>query len=143
MRSTAWDRFVSQFGGSAMAGKREKPDKTVSKHRQGKVLSGQSGPNLRSRQPFLNAIGRSYASLDVASGRQIRISKLGVYSYMNFSRSALVLPAFTMYSAAVFPIALRGVREVETVTGRLSTISRPLNPASATRSGTLIPAAMQ
>ena len=38
---TNWDRFVPQIGGSAMAGKREKPEEIVSKLRQVEVLQGQ------------------------------------------------------------------------------------------------------
>ena len=39
--STNWDSFVPQIGGSAMAGKREKPEEIVSKLRQVEVLQGQ------------------------------------------------------------------------------------------------------
>ncbi|MEM6901431.1 MAG: tyrosine-type recombinase/integrase, partial [Pseudomonadota bacterium] len=39
--STNWDRFVPQIGGSAMAGKRERPKDIVSKLRQVEVLQGQ------------------------------------------------------------------------------------------------------
>src|SRR6056297_1395939 len=39
--STNWDRFVPQIGGSAMAGKREKPEDIVSELRQVEVLQGQ------------------------------------------------------------------------------------------------------
>jgi len=39
--STNWDRFIPQIGGSAIAGKREKPEEIVSKLRQVEVLQGQ------------------------------------------------------------------------------------------------------
>ena len=39
--STNWDNFVPQIGGSAMAGKREKPEEIVSKLREVEVLQGQ------------------------------------------------------------------------------------------------------
>ena len=41
MWSTNWDSFAPQIGGSAMAGKREKPEEIVSKLRQVEVLQGQ------------------------------------------------------------------------------------------------------
>ena len=39
-RSTNWDSFVSQIGGSAMAGKREKPEEIVSTLRQVEFCKG-------------------------------------------------------------------------------------------------------
>ena len=39
--STNWDNFVPRIVGSAMAGKREKPEEIVSKLREVEVLQGQ------------------------------------------------------------------------------------------------------
>jgi len=65
--STNWDTFVPRIGGSAMAGKREKPEEIVSKLRQVEVLQGQG-------MTIADAVRQIGATQETVTQRWINVS---------------------------------------------------------------------